>query len=235
MGPIEKTYVFKPSQVNYNDGSENTTQALDPKSQKSSFLQEITKLSQLNISRLNNRCSYTVLSASATDSTESLLKQHASPPGEVEEISTPTRGSMVKSKSAYVIKKRNDISPEDPKDVKQKRKVEFSCNKMTREPISVPNFSLLTLPTPVLTPVEAARLVFLDSEDEDQDDNEVFVPPVIDVKQVRPSSPVKDFFGFESFKTVKYLKRFYLQSTLVSIVVVVVVEIVVDFHQKLRL
>ena len=43
---------------------------------------------------------------------------------------------------------------------------------MTREPISVPNFRALALPTPVLTPVEAARLEFVDP-DEDTDDEEI--------------------------------------------------------------
>lgn len=84
---------------------------------------------------------------------------------------------MVKSKSAYVIKKKYtlDISPtqedtEDPTKETAKKRVEFDCSasKMPREPISVPNFSILTLPTPVLTPVEAAKLVYLDSEDENE-------------------------------------------------------------------
>lgn len=81
---------------------------------------------------------------------------------------------MVKSKSAYVIKKKYvlDISPTNDDESKEasKKRVEFdsSALKMPREPISVPNFSVLTLPTPVLTPVEAAKLVYLDSEDENE-------------------------------------------------------------------
>lgn len=47
---------------------------------------------------------------------------------------------------------------------------------MTRDPISVPNFRALTLPTPVLTPVEAARLVFVDL-DENSDNEERTEPP----------------------------------------------------------
>lgn len=83
-------------------------------------------------------------------------------------------GTMVKSKSAYVIKKKYvlDISPSNDDESKEtsKKRVEFdsSALKMPREPISVPNFSVLTLPTPILTPVEAAKLVYLDSEDENE-------------------------------------------------------------------
>ncbi|CAB0035125.1 unnamed protein product [Trichogramma brassicae] len=51
--------------------------------------------------------------------------------------------------------------------------METNFGGMTREPISVPNFRALALPTPVLTPIEAARLVFVDpDEDTDDDDNE---------------------------------------------------------------
>lgn len=71
---------------------------------------------------------------------------------------------MVKSKSAFVIKKK-DLSAEP-----QQKKVEFgtTVKHIPHEPLSVPNFSALTLPTPILTPVEAARLVFLDTDDENE-------------------------------------------------------------------
>ena len=49
--------------------------------------------------------------------------------------------------------------------------METGFGGMTREPISVPNFRSLALPTPVLTPIEAARLVFVDP-DEDTDDED---------------------------------------------------------------
>ncbi|XP_018563642.1 uncharacterized protein LOC108905316 isoform X2 [Anoplophora glabripennis] len=176
--PNNKTYVFQPSQTNYNDGSDLAQQYSEANRSSRSFLQEISKLSQLNIPRMSNKCSYTVLTGSAGDSTESLLKQHSSPQGETEvidtEIATPSRGAMVKSKSAYMIKKKYvlDISPTQDDESKgtTKKRVEFdsSALKMPREPISVPNFSVLTLPTPVLTPVEAAKLVYLDSEDENE-------------------------------------------------------------------
>ncbi|XP_065174328.1 uncharacterized protein [Atheta coriaria] len=197
--PSEQMYVFEPSNANYADGSnelENTN-----KSNRGSFLQEISKLSQLNISRLNNKCNYSVLTGCPTDSTESLLKPNASPARENQEneeteMSTPTRGTMVKSKSAYVIKKKyGDISP-DGKDVPPKRRVEFdtTTKSMPREPISVPNFSLLTLPTPVLTPVEATRLVFLDNEDDALDnyhyDNE-FVTSNYDIETITHVQPAE--------------------------------------------
>ncbi|KAK5644820.1 hypothetical protein RI129_006120 [Pyrocoelia pectoralis] len=185
---------------------------------KSGFLQEISKLSNLNISRLNNKCSYTVLTGCSTDSTESLLRQYASPQGidndlVDNEIATPTRGTLVKSKSAYVIKRRDirDVSPINPdservKDVLQKnqRHVDFvdGIKKIQREPISVPNFSVITLPTPALTPVEAARLVFLDS-DEETDADDIFIPPAVNnITQVKTNNS-KDFTIYSNFKVVK--------------------------------
>ncbi|KAF7275974.1 hypothetical protein GWI33_011048, partial [Rhynchophorus ferrugineus] len=71
----------------------------DNRSSKNSFLQEISKLSQINISRISNKCNYTVLSkGQTTDSTESLLRQHSSPQQEInttlvepESIATPSR------------------------------------------------------------------------------------------------------------------------------------------------
>lgn len=71
---------------------------------------------------------------------------------------------MVKSKSAYVIKKK--YNPDTIPDTHQK-KVDFTTTKqLPHEPLSVPNFSALALPTPTVTPIEAARLVFLDTDDE---------------------------------------------------------------------
>ncbi|KAF5290221.1 hypothetical protein FQA39_LY14775 [Lamprigera yunnana] len=220
VSPCEKTYVFKATPKNYTDGSELTNKLhLEHINNKSSFLQEISKLSNLNISRLNNRCSYTVLTGCSTDSTESLLRQYASPQG-IEndvadnEVPTPTRGTLVKSKSAYVIKRREmkDVSPNTPeaekvKDVLQRhqKRVEFSdgIKKISREPISVPNFSVITLPTPVLTPVEATRLVFLDSEEE-TDADDVFIPPTVNnIMQVKPANNAKDFTIYANFKIVK--------------------------------
>ncbi|XP_068897613.1 uncharacterized protein [Tenebrio molitor] len=157
VAPCEKTYIFQPSQSNYTDGSDLTQQHFEEKTTKG-FLQEISKISQL--SRLNSKCSYTVLTGCTTDSTESLLKQHANPQ-HPDEIATPSRGTMVKSKSAYVIKKKCQTETDDY----TKKRIETN-NKITREPISVPNFSILTLPTPLLTPVEATKLVYLDTDDE---------------------------------------------------------------------
>ena len=57
---------------------------------------------------------------------------------------------------------------------------------MTRDPISVPNFRALTLPTPVLTPVEAARLVFVDpDENSDEERKEPPTSRLIEVQEER--------------------------------------------------
>lgn len=76
---------------------------------------------------------------------------------------------MVKSKSAFTIKKK--YSPDGEPN---KRRVEFdtTVKKIPHEPISVPNFSTMTLPTPVLTPVEAAKLVYLDTDEENELEND---------------------------------------------------------------
>lgn len=97
VAPCEKTYVFMPSNDNYTDGSNDLALQYSENRGSRSILQEITKLSQMNISRLNAKCSYSVLVGCPTDSTESLLKQHSTQPGaEIEGedvlIATPTRG-----------------------------------------------------------------------------------------------------------------------------------------------
>ncbi|XP_050310192.1 uncharacterized protein LOC126746125 isoform X2 [Anthonomus grandis grandis] len=185
VAPCENTYVFEPSHLNYTDGSNLAQQYSEPnRPQKTSFLQEISKLSQLNISRMNNKCNYTILAkGKTTDSTESLLKQRISPQQEIntslagstELSATPSRGTLVKSKSAYAIKKKyhdhSNSSDDEQKETTRKKRVEFdsTVKKIPREPISVPNFSVLTLPTPVLTPVEASKLVYLTDEETDID------------------------------------------------------------------
>ncbi|XP_066156596.1 uncharacterized protein [Euwallacea fornicatus] len=188
IAPYENTYIFEPTEVNYNDGSNLAQQYAEPnKNPKGSLLQEISKLSQINLSRIHPKCSYSMLSkGKATDSTESLIRQNTSPQKEMEtgltnltdaNLSTPSRGTMVKSKSAYVIKKKYlDISPSSEEEVKElstirKKRVGFdsTVKKIPRDPISVPNFSALTLPTPVLTPVEASKLVYLTDEETDID------------------------------------------------------------------
>ncbi|ENN79185.1 hypothetical protein YQE_04369, partial [Dendroctonus ponderosae] len=123
VAPCEKTYIFEPTQVNYNDG------------------------------KINSKCNYTILSkGNTTDSTER---------------------TMVKSKSAYVIKKKyadsSTSSDEEVKETTRKKRVEFDSivKKIPRDPISVPNFSVLNLTTPVLTPVEASKLVYLTDEETD--------------------------------------------------------------------
>ncbi|XP_076266784.1 uncharacterized protein LOC143200250 isoform X2 [Rhynchophorus ferrugineus] len=217
VAPAENTYVFQPSKFNYTDGSTLAHQYGDNRSSKNSFLQEISKLSQINISRISNKCNYTVLSkGQATDSTESLLRQHSSPQQEInttlvepESIATPSRGTMVKSKSAYVIKKKYaDNSPssdeeeeEEVKEKTRKKRVEFDSNikKIPRDPISVPNFSLLTLPTPVLTPVEASKLVYLTDEETDVEAKASAIKSVVEVESTETEE--------EEYETLKLLKR----------------------------
>lgn len=119
-------------------------------------------------------------------------------------------GTMVKSKSAYAIKKRynSDTSPVNPDAPTQKRRVEFDCNvrKISREPISVPNFSMLTLPTPVLTPVEAARLVYFNPEEEKELEIEPTTLPQLDGIAQNETEPEQDELeecGYENFRMVK--------------------------------
>jgi hypothetical protein len=84
------------------------------------------------------------------------------------EVVEPATG-MVKSRSANTLARRRQRLSDPPRSGMIEP---LLSNGMTREPISVPNFRTLALPTPVLTPVEAARLVFVDP-DEDTDDEEV--------------------------------------------------------------
>lgn len=215
--PCEKTYVFKASNQNYVDGSPSQTnesaKLISPAAQNTTggILKEISKLSQINISRLgHNKCSYTVLTSS-NDSTESLVYQsQPNKPADYDWTTTESKNSMVKSQSAHVINKRrvttnalvSPVIPEvgsfQPKPYINRHQAsinEWRRKEMTREPISVPNFSDLTLPTPVLTPVEAARLVFLDSEEEEGYNNDVFDPPADDhdIVQVLPAPTPCDF------------------------------------------
>lgn len=139
-----------------------------------SFLKEITKLSQINLSRLShpNKCSYSVLSGQE-DHEEPLVEANTYYPFQQvdSELVEPASG-MVKSRSANALARRRQRMAATP--IEGRCSFESSCfeprsSRMTREPISVPNFRALTLPTPVLTPVEASRLVFVDP-DEDSDD-----------------------------------------------------------------
>ena len=93
------------------------------------------------------------------------------------EIVEPSTG-MVKSRSANTLARRRQKIPETP------RTADPSNFGMTRDPISVPNFRALTLPTPVLTPVEASRLVFVDpDEDSDEDRKEPPISRLIEVPE----------------------------------------------------
>lgn len=145
IGPCEKTYIFKPSEINYTDGSDGqysgTKCDVTHVSNKTKFLQEISRLSQLNMSRRSNKCNYTVLSGSTTDSTESLLAKKESSPLANGEERILEYNSIIKSKSSYTLKnKQKDVSPlllddESPN----------AQQKLSRDPVSVPNFSLITM------------------------------------------------------------------------------------------
>lgn len=174
IGPIEKKYVFDECPNDYASG--NLVSSAAPNNNLN-FLKEISKLSSINLSRLNHKCSYSVLNSSH-DSTESLLKTKESSDSE----NTPTR--MVKSQSANVIannqRKNPFLSATTPAGDKMPYSIiesgEFSITDsdrstkplMPRDPVSVPNLNdfVSTLPTPVLTPIECTRLVYLDSEEE---------------------------------------------------------------------
>ncbi|GFG32149.1 hypothetical protein Cfor_01490, partial [Coptotermes formosanus] len=231
VSPCEKKYVFRPMNGNYVDGSctngSGVNQELDygnrryyggqhssavastPSGQTqaaNSFLREISKLSQINLSRLSHhKCSYSVLSNSShDDSTESLLHQHCSGSEEGGEQVTPSKSTMVKSQSANIISRRRQqelctaTSPggidefQEPEsaviapvmrhhsgcskglpNVRKKASLtpvsDSKCGSLPRDPISVPNFGAISsLPTPVLTPVEVTRLVFVDTDDDNE-------------------------------------------------------------------
>ncbi|XP_045498518.1 uncharacterized protein LOC123696409 [Colias croceus] len=109
------------------------------------FLREISKLSSFHIRRAA-RCSYSVLGDQ--DSTESLIREST---------------SLSKSRSAYIIDERQ---PADGDESPKEGTVPEQCI-VSREPISVPDFADMVLPTPVLSPIEVTKLVYLDSEEEE--------------------------------------------------------------------
>ncbi|XP_031832399.2 uncharacterized protein LOC116426902 isoform X1 [Nomia melanderi] len=158
-----------------------------------SFLKEISKLSQINLSRLSHptKCSYSVLSGQ-DDNEESPQEANSYYPFQQvdAEVVEPSTG-MVKSRSANTLARRRQKQPEPASKTTDTNHIGnnniATSSGMTRDPISVPNFRALTLPTPVLTPVEAARLVFIDP-DENSDNEERKEPPtsrLIEVQEER--------------------------------------------------
>ncbi|XP_075237616.1 uncharacterized protein LOC142333905 [Lycorma delicatula] len=132
--------------TNYDGCTPSRKQPITPNSSNLSILKEISKLSQMNISRLgsNNKCNYSVLS-----STESIASDSSSATNE-----------MTKSQSVNVITaNKNVMTPS-------------SCitpltnapSNLTRDPISVPNFTSISSSC-TLTPVEVTKLVYLDNEE----------------------------------------------------------------------
>lgn len=229
VSPCERKYVFRPTSGNYVDGSstngysvsqeqdcgtrrcysgqQSSVAASTPSGQAqaaNNFLREISKLSQINLSRLSHhKCSYSVLSSSShDDSTESLLHQQCSG-SEAGDQGTPSKSTMVKSQSANIISRRRQQelssanSPGATDEFREsesavvapikhhsgcskglpsvRRKVSVvsasgsKCGPLPRDPISVPNFGAISsLPTPVLTPIEVTRLVFVDTDDDNE-------------------------------------------------------------------
>ncbi|KAF6209563.1 hypothetical protein GE061_015311, partial [Apolygus lucorum] len=106
-----------------------------PSSSNLSILKEISKFSQMNLTRLgqnNAKCSYSMLSSNESISETSLVTE------------------MVKSQSHHIIAK----SVTSPSTAPQ--------STLPRDPVSVPNFASLASCT--LTPVEVTKLVYLDDE-----------------------------------------------------------------------
>ena len=264
VSPCERKYVFKPMNGSYVDGSSTNGSSMNQEldygnrryysSQQSSavastpsgqaqaansFLREISKLSQINLSRLSHhKCSYSVLSNSShDDSTESLLHQQCSGGEDGRDQVTPSKSTMVKSQSANIISRRRQqelctaTSPgatdefQGPQSAviapvmrhhsgcskglpNARKKVSLTpvndnkCGSLPRDPISVPNFGAISsLPTPVLTPVEVTRLVFVDSDD-DNETEDVFTSKdshsnggrMVQVQPVLPSAGnIRDF------------------------------------------
>ncbi|XP_033330241.2 uncharacterized protein LOC117222581 isoform X3 [Megalopta genalis] len=166
-----------------------------------SFLKEISKLSQINLSRLSHptKCSYSVLSGQ-DDNEESPQEQVDA------EVIEPSTG-MVKSRSANALARRR----QKPSESSSKSTDSNTCGNvggsgMTRDPTSVPNFRALTLPTPVLTPVEAARLVFVDPDENSDNDEEVEdeeeerkEPPTSRLIEVQEERRSRSFYDFRDF------------------------------------
>ncbi|RLU17884.1 hypothetical protein DMN91_010123, partial [Ooceraea biroi] len=173
--------------------SSNRMSPNEAPSARPSFLKEISKLSQINLSRLSHptKCSYSVLSGhdDNEESPQEACVQANSyyPFQQVDaEVVEPTTG-MVKSRSANTLARRRQKVSEGTTRTVDIGNTNSTISGMTRDPISVPNFRALTLPTPVLTPVEAARLVFVDP-DENSDGEERKEPPtsrLIEVQEER--------------------------------------------------
>lgn len=115
------------------------------------FMREISKLSSFRLRRAARpaRCSYSVLGE--RDSTESLAREAPAP-------------ALPKSRSSFALARprqppAGDVEP---------READEAERELAREPISVPDFADMVLPAPALSAAEAARLVYFDSEEEEE-------------------------------------------------------------------
>lgn len=143
-GSVDRNNRVSPAERKYNrwsgcsfDGCTPSRKQPTTPTTNLSILKEITKLSQMNLSRLGpSKCSYSMLS-----STESIG-------------SDTSTGEMVKSQSVNLIA-RTLASPSIT--------TPHTTTVLPRDPVSVPNFSSLASCT--LTPVEVTKLVYLDDEE----------------------------------------------------------------------
>ncbi|KAG8222632.1 hypothetical protein J437_LFUL011908 [Ladona fulva] len=161
-----------------------------------SFLREISKISQINLSRLSrhNHCSYSVLSS---DSSESICNAVGPDHMNVQSCAigcrkdhqeiysgcvdngscVSTLGKMVKSQSANVITiagrgkgsaGRGRVRGGRNGSLRKTQDNSEVVPRLPRDPVSVPNFGAIEKSSiPPLTPVEMTRLVFLDTDDDE--------------------------------------------------------------------
>ncbi|KAI8437222.1 hypothetical protein MSG28_010546 [Choristoneura fumiferana] len=129
-----------------------------PPAPPAGLLRELGRLSALHMRRAA-RCSYSAL---GQDSTESLV--------------------LPKSHSAYAMERPAEGGPREA-DEAERRRADIS-----REPISVPDFADMVLPTPVLSAAQAAKLVYLDSDEEEELRRE-FGGDAIPLRRLQPALP----------------------------------------------
>jgi len=146
-----------------------------------SFLKEITKLSQINLSRLSHhKINYSVLNADEKK-----------------------RSKMVKSQSANLLSRRVAVQPAPAPAptvaaasgpaAPPPPTATTTTHMLPRDNVSVPNLNAFvsTIPTPVLTPVEVTRLVFLDEDEFDDLEKDAGFSPRGEYITCRPPSPPK--------------------------------------------
>lgn len=176
IGPVEKKYVFNECTNNYASGNLISSVM---QNNNLNFLKEISKLSSINLSRINRKCSYSMLNSSH-DSTESLLRGKEASDNE----NTPTR--MVKSQSANVIangERKKNFSTLTPATEKMPSSIiesgEFSISDsdkstkplLSRDPMSVPNFNEIPSHSSDSPYTPTERLLNFDLDENNEESN----------------------------------------------------------------